>query len=301
MEVVGVVAHVGKSLGGGLAELRRALARHGCDAPIWHEVKKSRQAADHLRESLASGAEVIFVWGGDGMVQRCVDAMAKAKGAHAALAIIPAGTANLLAAHLRVPADIDGAVRTGLCGKREAMDVGSVNGEHFAVMAGAGFDAEMIKRAGRRLKERFGRLAYLAAGAASLRTEPVNAVITADGEQFHDGKISCVIAGNVGKIIGGVTAFPRARSDDGILDLGVVTARSPAQWARVFCRVATGTAASSPLVKITRGAEFAVHFDRPVRYQLDGGTRHAATKLRVKVHPNAVVVCAPADNLRERQ
>jgi len=152
METVGVVAHRGKSLGSGLRELRRALAQHGCDDPIWHEVKKSKQAPDQLREVLASGAEVIFVWGGDGMVQRCVDAMAKAEGTHAALAIVPAGTANLLAAHLRVPADIDSAVRIGLYGQRLPLDLGSVNGENFAVMAGAGFDAEMINRAGRVLK-----------------------------------------------------------------------------------------------------------------------------------------------------
>lgn len=291
---VGVVAHAGKSLGGGLPELRRVLARYGCDDPIWHEVKKSRQAPDHLRQALASGAEVIFVWGGDGMVQRCVDAMVKAEGGHAALAIVPAGTANLLAVHLGVPADIDGSVRAGLGGQRLPIDLGSVNGEHFAVMAGAGFDAEMIKRADRERKERFGRLAYLAAGAASLRTEPVSAVITADGQMFHQGKASCVLVGNVGKIIGGFTAFPGARSDDGTLSLGVVTVRNPMQWARVFGRLATGAAAASPLVRITRGAEFRLDFDRPVRYQLDGGARHAATKLRVRVHPGAVVVCAPA-------
>jgi diacylglycerol kinase family enzyme len=62
------------------------------------------------------------------------------------LAILPAGTANLLAANLHVPADLAGAARVGLHGHRRGLDTGSVNGEHFAVMAGAGFDASMIKR-----------------------------------------------------------------------------------------------------------------------------------------------------------
>ena len=119
-------------------------------------------------------------------------------------------------------------------------------------------------------------------------------MIRVDGVRFHDGKVSCALVGNVGKIVGGVTALPEARPDDGILDLGVVTVRNPVQWAMVFCRLATGTAAASPLVRMTRGAEFALRFDRAVRYQLDGGARGSTTKLRVRVHPAAVVVCVPA-------
>ena len=44
MANVAVVAHVRKSLGGGLPELRQVLARSGVTEPLWYEVKKSRQA-----------------------------------------------------------------------------------------------------------------------------------------------------------------------------------------------------------------------------------------------------------------
>jgi len=97
MPAVAVVAHAGKSLGGGLGELRGVLAREGVTDPLWYEVTKSRKAPKRARRALAQGAEVIFVWGGDGTVQRCIDAVA---GTDAVLAILPAGTANLLAANL---------------------------------------------------------------------------------------------------------------------------------------------------------------------------------------------------------
>ena len=61
------------------------------------------------------GADLVFVWGGDGMVQRCVDALA---GTEATVAILPAGTANLLATNLGIPKDIAEAVRIGLHGAR---------------------------------------------------------------------------------------------------------------------------------------------------------------------------------------
>ena len=164
MPVVAVVAHARKSLGGGLDELRQVLEQSGCDEVTWHEVTKSRKAPKRARRALADGAEVIFVWGGDGTVQRCIDALA---GTQAVLAIVPAGTANLLAANLGVPSDIAASVRIGLHGHRRLLDTGSVNGEHFAVMAGAGFDAAMIKRADRGLKARIGRAAYFYAGAGT--------------------------------------------------------------------------------------------------------------------------------------
>jgi diacylglycerol kinase family enzyme len=292
MPRVAVVAHAGKSFGGGLAELREVLAREGFTDPLWYEVAKSRKAPKCARRALTDGAEVIFVWGGDGMVQRCIDAVA---GTEAVLAILPAGTANLLAANLHVPADLAEAVRVGLHGDRRPLDTGSVNGEHFAVMAGAGFDARMIKQADRGMKDRFGRAAYLYTGARNLSAGRVKAVIEVDGKRFFKGRVSCVLAGNVGKVLGGVEAFHGAQPDDGLLELGVVTAGNAPQWARTLGRVMLGEAERSPFVHVTRGRKFQVRFDRQLPYELDGGARPAARKLRIKVHPASVRICVPAD------
>jgi diacylglycerol kinase (ATP) len=290
---VAVVAHAGKTLGGGLPELRAVLAAQGYPEPIWYEVPKSRKAPKRVRQAISRGADLIFAWGGDGTVQRCVDAVA---GSPVALAILPAGTANLLATNLRIPADITEAVRIGLHGRRCSLDTGSVNGEHFAVMAGAGFDAEMIKQADRGLKDRFGRAAYIYTGARSIAVSSAKAKIKVDGERFHSGEVSCVLVGNVGKILGGIEVFPGARTDDGQLELGVVTASNPVQWARVFSRLAAGSGAKSPFVQVTGGKRFNVTFDRPFRYEIDGGARPPATKLRIRVHPASVTVCVPAES-----
>jgi len=290
---VAVVAHSGKSLGGGLGELREVLAREGVTDPLWHEVTKSRKAPKYACRALEDGAEVIFVWGGDGMVQRCVDALA---GTRAVLAILPAGTANLLAANLRIPGDLIEAVRVGLHGDRRPLDTGSVNGEHFAVMAGAGFDAQMIKQADRGMKDRIGRAAYVYAGARTLTAPRAKAAVEVDGARFFKGRVTCVLAGNVGKVLGGVEAFHGAQPDDGLLELGLVTARNPAQWARTLGRVALGNAERSPFVRVARGRRFRIRFDRRFPYELDGGARPAVRKLRIKVHPSSIKVCVPASS-----
>jgi diacylglycerol kinase family enzyme len=291
MPTIAVVAHAGKSFGGGLRELREVLAREGFTDPLWYEVAKSRKAPKYARRALERGAEVIFVWGGDGMVQRCVDAVA---GTGAVLAILPAGTANLLAMNLLVPDDLTGAVRVGLHGERRPLDTGSVNGEHFAVMAGAGFDASMIKDADRGMKDRIGRAAYLYTGARNLSARRVKAVVEVDGRRFFKGRVSCVLVGNVGKILGGVEAFQGAQPDDGLLELGVVTAKNPVEWARTLGRVALGNAEKSPFIQVTHGKRFRLRFDRRFAYELDGGARSAVKTVRIKVHPSSIKICVPA-------
>jgi diacylglycerol kinase family enzyme len=290
MPNVAVVAHARKSFGGGLPELRKVLAHEGVTDPLWYEVKKSRKAPKCAQKAIAEGADVLFVWGGDGTVQRCIDAVA---GTGAVVAILPAGTANLLASNLRIPADLAEAVRVGLHGDRRPLDTGSVNGEHFAVMAGAGFDARMIADADRGMKDRLGRAAYLYTGARNLGARRVETTVEADGEPFFAGRVSCVLAGNVGRILGGIEAFAGAKPDDGYLELGVITAQNAFEWLRTFGRVALGRAEQSPFVEVTRGEEFLIRFDRKIPYQLDGGARPPVKKMRIKVHPGSVKICVP--------
>src|SRR3954447_3857903 len=87
---VAVIAHAGKSMPGGLPALRDCLAAQGLTGVHWYEVDKSKRVPKQIRRAREAGADLFFVWGGDGMVQRCIDAL---DGARATVAILPAGTA----------------------------------------------------------------------------------------------------------------------------------------------------------------------------------------------------------------
>jgi diacylglycerol kinase (ATP) len=290
---VAVIAHAGKTLGGGLPELRRVLEAAGVADPFWCEVPKSRKAPAQVRRALDDGAELIVAWGGDGMVQRCVDVLA---GSEVPLAIIPAGTANLFATNVGIPSDIEGAVAVGLHGARRRVDLGRFNGERFAVMAGAGFDAAMIRDAADGgLKERLGRVAYVWTGSKNLRSKPFRANIEVDGANWYKGKASCILFGNVGKLVGGVEAFEDARPDDGRLELGIVTAEGLLEWGRMIARAAVGPVDKSPLAQTTKARSVKVKLNRKVLYELDGGDRTKVKTFKVKVEPGAVTVCVPKD------
>jgi YegS/Rv2252/BmrU family lipid kinase len=290
MKKVAVIAHAGKTIGGGLDELRATLTRAGVDEPIWSEVPKSKYAPERVKRALDEGAELVFVWGGDGMVQRSVDALA---GSGVTLAIIPAGTANLFASSLDIPSDIGDAVDIGLNGRDRVLDVGKLNGERFAVMAGAGLDAHMIRDADGGLKDRFGRLAYIWTASKSIRAEPFKARIDINDELWYKGKASCVLLGNVGSLFGGIEAFDNARPDDGLLEVGVTSADGIGQWARTVARTAVGSTAKSPFVQVTKAKKIRIELDRKVAYELDGGDRTATKVLKAKIEPGAITVRVP--------
>jgi diacylglycerol kinase (ATP) len=287
---IAVIAHQGKSFGGGLAELRRLLADEGCTAPLWYEVPKSRKAPKKARKARDAGADLVLVWGGDGMVQRCIDVLA---GSDLVVGILPAGTANLLASNLGIPIDLPSALTIALHGGRRRIDLGKLNGEHFAVMAGAGFDGGMIRDADGSLKARLGRLAYVWTGMRKVGDEAVPVEVRVDGNRWFDGPATCVLFGNVGKITGGVPAFPGARTDDGRLDVGVSTAQGALQWARTLGRMVTGQARRSPFVHTTRAAKIEVRLGAALPYELDGGARDETTRLTAKAVPQAITVCVP--------
>ena len=291
MTRVAVVAHLGKSVGGGLDELREVLQKAGVEDPYWTEVPKSKYVPERVEKALAQGAETIIAWGGDGTVQRCVDVMA---GSDARLAIIPAGTANVFASNVGIPEDIAEAVDVGLHGREKRLDVGKLNGEHFAAMAGAGLDARMIRDADAR--DRFGKLAYIWAAAKNLRVEPFGARIEVNGDLWYDDEASCMLFGNVGALFGGLEAFDSASPEDGLLEVGVTHAESIGEWARTVARTAVGSVERSPFVQVTKAKRIDVELDRKVPYELDGGERDQVKRLKVKVKPQSLTVMVPQED-----
>ena len=292
MSMVGVIAHPGKTLGDGLGALRTSLAARGIQDPAWREAPTGESVPTLVAELVDEGVELLFVWGGDGTVQQAINAVGTAP---VALAIMPAGTANLLASNLGIPRDLEAALDIGLSGGRRKLDLGAVNGERFSVMAGTGFDALMIRDADAGLKDRLGRLAYVATGIGGVRRDAVQTRVAISGRTWFEGPSTCVLVGNMGGLFGGLSAFPDADPEDGLLDIGIVTADSAMDWARTLGATLAGDADSSPFVETTTAAAIDVSLGEAVPYELDGEARPETKHLDIHVQPAAVTVCAPDD------
>jgi diacylglycerol kinase family enzyme len=224
------------------------------------------------------------------MVQRCLDTVV---GHRVTIAVIPAGTANLLARNLDIPIDLAAAVDVAFDGARRAIDVGRFNGEHFAVMAGLGFDADMIEAADGSLKRRLGRLAYVWTGARAISADPVRVTVKLDGTKWFHDDATCVLVGNVPRAFGAIELFDSAEPDDGYLDVGVTTARNAAEWTRALGSIGTGPSVEAPYVRIGRARTITVSLHDKLRYELDGGSRELTRHAKIQVVPGAVTVCVP--------
>jgi diacylglycerol kinase (ATP) len=290
---IAVIAHSKKSVGGGLPALRTGLVQRGHPDVDWHEVSKSRKLPKALARALESGPDLVIVWGGGGMVQQAVDTLARKGAADVALAVIPAGTSNLFASNLGIAKDIHGALDIALGGTRKRVDVGVFNGERFAVMAGVGFDALMIRDASGALKDRFGRAAYIMTAAKNLHGASTRVSVDVDGSRWFTGRASCVIVGNVGSLIGGIELFEHADPTDDKLDIAVVRAERLLDWARLAARALAGHANRSPLLASTTGRKIDLRLDRRLPYELDGGERGTTKKVKVRLRHHAINVCVP--------
>ncbi|MEU2078119.1 diacylglycerol kinase family protein [Streptomyces sp. NPDC013489] len=175
---------------------------------------------------------LVVVCGGDGTVRACADVLA---GTGIPLAVVPCGTGNLLARNLGLPLEPTTALEDALAGDCFGIDMGRVSGDRldsarFTVMAGAGFDAAMVRDASPRLKARLGWAAYLLAAARHLRDPRTRVSIRVDGGPRRRHRARMVVIGNVGTLQGGLELLPGAHADSGRLDVVLFAPEGAAGW-----------------------------------------------------------------------
>lgn len=288
---IAVVEHERKVPQSTRRALRDALTDAGMPPVSWVNVPKASETTGAVTAAVRRGAQIIIVCGGDGTVRAAAEAVVDTD---VALAVVPTGTANLFARGLDLPAEPHDVVELITTGKRRRLDTGRCNSLTFGVMAGAGFDAAMIDEAGSLAKHRLGVLSYFRAGLIHARRRPpFQASVTVDGAPYFDGPATCVLVANFGSLPGGLTAFPAASPNDGLLDVGVITATGLREWAALIISIARGRQLETSHAHLTQATRIDVQLVGTHRFELDGGTKGTTDRLRFHVRPASLLVCAP--------
>jgi len=238
----------------------------------------------------AQGADLVIACGGDGTVRACADGLAMTG---VPLGIVPAGTGNLLCRNLGIPLDLGDAVAVALTGVDRVIDLGRVNGQRFAVMAGIGFDAAMVAGASERLKQRVGWPAYFVAGVRHLLGDIMKVTMSLDDEVPFQRRARLVLIGNVGRIQGGIPLLPDASPDDGQLDVVVLAPRGLVDWIRIAMNILMRRRRANVRIERFRAKKVNVRTERPHPRELDGETISPGTALDAEIEPAAVVVRVP--------
>lgn len=272
-------------------------------APITVHVEDAASIGDAGSRAIHEGAALVVAVGGDGTVAGLTATLA---GSGISLAIVPAGTGNVLATALGVPDHPGRSVRALGAATRRSIDLGAavlpgLGGEPtvetlFAVAAGVGWDARVMAATAGPHKHRLGRLAYWVAALGLLgEMAPQPYAIEVDDERLELEATVALVA-NAGELVPGLVR-PRLPivPDDGLLDLLVLRVRNLAGGARgaleLLGRTELGGSPSGAAYR-TRGRRIRIAAEPAQPRQVDGD-EYGAGAIEATVRPGALTVLVP--------
>ncbi len=314
------VAFIANPTKPGIEELReqalRACSIRYLPQPMWFYTTADDPGTGQAKQALESGADLVVAVGGDGTVRAVAQALA---GSDVPMGILPMGTGNLFARNLDLPlGETQSLLRTLLEGDERTVDVGWMDvsrapgqgedGRHlFLVIAGAGFDAEMVAGADESLKKRLGWFAYFFAAIHHLGEKRMKARVSVDGGEQVESTMRTVLMANIGQLPGGITLVPDATMDDGHLDIATLDARGGlVGWTELFGQVMAQGAGlkDTSLLRVlntsridhVRGKQFDIEMEQPQKVQVDGESLGRASKVHAFVQPGALKLRVPPGN-----
>lgn len=253
-------------------------------------IKQAGDGARLARQAIDAGADVVAAYGGDGTVS---DVAGGLVGSDVPLAILPGGTANVVALVLGIPADPAEACRLFCEGPAEAVPLDILeldDGSYSLLQFGAGLHTSLISEATREQKKRFGKMAYLSGIADWLSgASPIRFHLQLDGATRTCDGVACLVC-NAGRI--GWYQFalsPDISMDDGLLDVVVFQEASPASLLALLRDLLLEDHPTSVEVAHWQARSVRIEADPPQPVQRDGCS-HNRTPCGARVVPGAVRV-----------
>ncbi len=318
---VGIVANRGSGAGRShrlvdslVAELRRY--RLGVEVAWTPEdrpalVERAAQAPD---------CRCVVAVGGDGTVSALINEQLASP-----MTVMPAGTENLVARHFGLRRDPRSLARTITAGRAVNVDVAQADGRRFLLMAGFGFDADVVSRHHRGRVTRSGRIRptsrmayvqHVVRASFSYPFPTISVRITDPGaEEVLKG--TTVFIFNLPRYALGLPFVPVAREDDGWLDLVVFRHPGPFRAFYYLCKVFCGIHLRDPSVYHRRVRRAVVTAQETIPVQLDGDPggyvlagpdssrddgpfREGRAEWTVEILPSALSVLVPAGQSSRR-
>lgn len=244
---------------------RRFLMEHANRFSLY-ATNSGEEAVDLARKFADDGEPVVIAAGGDGTLNAVVSGLA---GSQTALGVMPAGTMNVFARELGIPANsLPKALEVIEKGLIREIDLFSANGAPFVQMAGIGFDAMVIEGTKWETKKMLGPLAYLLSAVKVLGEKPPQMeIVTSEGRREKGVAVLC---GN-GSLYGGqFRLFHKASNLDSMLDVIVFKEAGYRLVLDSLHGIALGGIDLSASTSYFQSNSITVHSDRPVPVEIDG-------------------------------
>ena len=259
----------------------------------------AEQAKELIKEIKAFDAEgegesIIIASGGDGTVGAVASAL---QGSDIPLGIIPRGTANAFSVALGIPTGVKAACTNLLLGNLRRVDVAVCNDRPMILLAGLGFEAGMVDKASRELKNILGPMAYIFSGARQLvDQQPFQATMQIDGNEYQLDTSAITVANAAPATSVMAQGFGEVIPDDGLLEVIVATPKDRMAGFSVLSSLAWSAIKSSNAnhsnIACFRTKQIEIKLNDVQKLVIDGEVLDAET-VTVSVNPQALQVVAP--------
>jgi YegS/Rv2252/BmrU family lipid kinase len=239
----------------------------------------------------SNGSSDVIVAGGDGTINEAIQGLA---GTKARLAIIPRGTANVLARELGLPLDDEQALAVAARGKSRKIYLGVATDEttnesrHFALMAGIGLDASVVRRVQPSLKKRIGKGAFWVSGLSHLATwNPRPFTLEIEGVKYP---ATFAAIGKSARYGGDLAITPGARLDQREFEICVIETKSRLRYLHLLSyAMRNGMPRNKREVKFVKAVSVKAYGDAQV--QVDGELiGHLPMRFEIAPHSLDVIV-----------
>ena len=250
------------------------------------------EATQFAAKAARNGSSDIIVAGGDGTINEAIQGLA---GTKARLAIIPRGTANVLARELGLPLDDAQAVAVAAQGKTRkiylglAIDETTNESRHFVLMAGIGLDASVVRRVQPSLKKRIGKGAFWISGLSHLATwNPRPFTLEIDGVEYN---ATFATVGKSAKYGGDLAITPGARLDEREFEVCIIQTTSRLRYLHLLSyAMRDGMPRDNPEVQFVKAVTVKAHGEAQV--QVDGELL-GHLPMRFEIAPHSLEVIVP--------
>jgi diacylglycerol kinase (ATP) len=253
-----------------LAALLLALDRLGAKVTL-AETRGRGHAIELAQEAADAGCDAVVAAGGDGTINEVANGL---WGTSVPLALLPLGTANVLAAELDLPrsaerlAELAAFAPARTVWPGEIVEDGVARGRIFLLMAGVGFDAAVIAHVDPALKRRFGKAAFVASSLMRiLRYELTRYPARIDGMPYECASLVAARAHFYG---GRFVLAPQASLDERRLDVVLFEKSGPVAAFAYSAAMVLGTLQRRSDLRVIEAKEVELPGPAGALVQLDG-------------------------------
>ncbi len=234
--------------------------------------------------------DVIIAIGGDGTA---LEVGSMLIGSNTLLGLIPAGSGNGLARHLKIPIRLKKAIELVNNHEIKTIDTVKVNGTPFLSTMGLGFDAHIAKLFDDNGTRGFWAYVKLIS-REYFRYIPKTFNIEIDGMPFQK-KAWIVCIANSSQYGNGAIISPESLIDDGILDLCIIRRPSLLQTPLFIARFFNGSLHKSALLNRKSGKRIIIQNNFEL-FHIDGEPTLSNKELKIEINPLSLKILTPNKN-----